>query len=219
MKILIYLFAFAVLQAGPIRAQDPVTIIKEGVTQVIKALDLQIQRIQTQTIWLQEAQKEVENALSALRLDEIRDWVQQQKDLYAGYFQELWQVKVILSSYNKVETIVQRQKDILAGYQQAMALFRQDKHFTVQELEQMEAVYAGILAESGKNLEQLGLVINSFITQMPDEKRMSIIDDAAAGMDKNYRDMQVYTNQNAMLSIQRGADENEIKFLKKIYGL
>src|SRR5450631_3079284 len=64
--------AAATLLALGACAQDPITIIKEGVTKVIKAVDLQVQRIQTATIGLQEVQKEVENTMSALRLDEIR---------------------------------------------------------------------------------------------------------------------------------------------------
>ena len=39
-------------------AQDPITlIIKEGITKVIVAVDLKIQRLQNETIWLQNAQK------------------------------------------------------------------------------------------------------------------------------------------------------------------
>jgi hypothetical protein len=39
------------------------------ISKVVKALDLQVQRIQTQTILLEEAQKVVENAMSTLQLD------------------------------------------------------------------------------------------------------------------------------------------------------
>jgi hypothetical protein len=52
------------------------------VKKVIVAIDLKIQRLQTKTVWLQNAQKVVENTMSKLKLDEITDWVQKQKDLY-----------------------------------------------------------------------------------------------------------------------------------------
>jgi hypothetical protein len=200
-------------------AQITIPGIGQLIAKVIQAIDLRIQRIQTQTIGLQEAQKELENTMSALRLGEIRDWVQDQKDLYDEYFQELWKVKTILSDYHKVAEIVQRQKDILSEYQQAMALFRQDAHFSATELTQMEAVYNGIISESGKNLDALVTIINSFTVQMSDQRRMEIIDGAARGMDKSWRDTQTYSNENAMLSLQRSSDENEYEFLKKIYGL
>src|SRR5450759_1785832 len=68
-------------------------IIKAGVKKVIKAVDLKIQRLQNKTIWLQNAQKTLENKMSELKLTQIGDWVQKQKTLYADYFDELWKVK------------------------------------------------------------------------------------------------------------------------------
>jgi transcriptional regulator len=53
-------------------AQIPVLeIIRQGIKKVIIAVDLKIQRLQNKTIWLQNAQKTIENAMSKLRLDEI----------------------------------------------------------------------------------------------------------------------------------------------------
>ena len=67
-------------------AQIPVAdIIKQGITKVIKAVDLEVQRLQNKTIWLQNAQKVVENSMSELHLNEIRDWVQKQKVLFRFY--------------------------------------------------------------------------------------------------------------------------------------
>jgi hypothetical protein len=201
--------------AGVARAQDPTGLT----TKVIKAIDLQIQRFQTQTIWLQEAQKEVENVMSELRLGEIKGWVQQFKDLYDQYFQELWRVKAVLADYDKVAAIIQRQKDILAGYQRGMALFGNDSHFSADEIAHMGNVYAGMVSESLKNLDQLTKVIESFLTQMTDQQRMAIIDEAAQHMDGNYRDMQEFTQQNQLLSLQRARDANDYETLKKLYGL
>ena len=76
-------------------AQIPILdIIKQGITKVIVAVDLKIQRLQNKTIWLQNAQKTLENSMSKLHLDEISDWVERQRNLYADYFDELRNVKV-----------------------------------------------------------------------------------------------------------------------------
>ena len=51
-----------VLSAHQSYGQIPVLeIIKEGITKVIVAVDLKIQRLQNETIWLQNAQKVLEN--------------------------------------------------------------------------------------------------------------------------------------------------------------
>src|SRR3954462_6349488 len=78
-------------------AQDPITeIIKAGIKKVIKAVDLKIQRLQNQTIWLQNAQKVIENTMSVVKLNEITDWVEKQRVLYKDYYNELWQVKNVI---------------------------------------------------------------------------------------------------------------------------
>ena len=62
-------------------------IIKAAVKKVIKAIDLRIQRLQNKTIWLQNAQKKIENTLSKLKLNEISDWTQKQRNLYQNYYE------------------------------------------------------------------------------------------------------------------------------------
>ncbi len=49
-------------------------VLGETVGRVIRAIDLEVQRMQNQTIWLQNAQKALENQLSKLKLTEISDW-------------------------------------------------------------------------------------------------------------------------------------------------
>src|SRR5688572_15361869 len=89
------------------KAQIPVLeIIKQGVKKVIIAVDLKIQRLQNKTIWLQNAQKTLENKLSKLKLTEISDWANKQKELYANYFDELWKVKTAIVNYQRVRRII-----------------------------------------------------------------------------------------------------------------
>jgi hypothetical protein len=200
-------------------AQDIVGVVQEIVSKAIRAVDLEVQRIQTQTILLQDAQKELENAMSALRLGEIHDWIAQLRDLYAGYFQELWQVKDVVSGYPKVAGIIERQEQILAGCEKGMQVFGQDGHFNAGEVAHIVRVYSGILAESARNLDALTKAIQPYDFQMTDQERLSMIDEAASGMDRNYRDMQVYTDQNELIALQRASDENDYLTLKKLYGL
>lgn len=214
-------FMVAALVGVSVAAEGQITIpvIGQIVAKVVQAIDLKVQRLQTATIGLQEVQKEAENVMSALRLDEIREWVQEQRDLYASYFQELWKVKTVLTDYHKVSEILRQQAAMLASYQQSMALFRQDSHFSAAELAEMETVYARILKESVRNLDRVNAVINSFTTQMTDEERMAVIDGVAADMNRDEQDLKDFTIGEERVSVERAGDENEIEFLKKIYGL
>jgi hypothetical protein len=203
-----------------IRAQDPITlIIKEGITKVIKAVDLKIQRLQTKTIWLQNAQKVIENTMSKLKLDEITDWVEKQRVLYKDYFEELQKVKSVLTNYSKVKEITQLQLALVKEYKRSIEGIKQDKHFTIDEVSYMGNVYSGIIDESLKNLDGLYLVVNSFATQMSDEKRMEIIDGVKNAIQKNYDDLRSFSTQNVQLSLARAKDASEISMVKSLYGL
>ncbi len=194
-------------------------VIKAGVKKVIKAVDLKVQRLQNETIWLQNAQKVLENQLSKLKLTEIADWTEKQKDLYSGYYEELWKIKSAIAYYKRIKDLTVKQVAIVDEYKWAWGLFTKDKHFSVDELGQMELVYKGIMDESIKNLDMIILVVNSFKTQMSDAKRLEIIGEAANKMDENYNDLKQYNHQNILLSIQRSKSLDETAKLKEIYGI
>jgi flagellin-specific chaperone FliS len=214
---------FLCLCTAPLKranAQDAISIIiKKAITKVIKAVDLKIQRLQTKTIWLQNAQKVIENTMSKLKLTEITDWVEKQRVLYKNYFEELGKVKLALNYYHKVKEITELQLALVREYKKSFDGIKQDAHFTADEVIYIAGVYTGIIDESLKNLDGLDLVINSFITQMSDEKRMEIIDRVKQAVQKNYDDLRSFSGQNIQLSLARAKDEREILVVKNLYGL
>ncbi|MDL2142747.1 MAG: conjugal transfer protein TraI [Flavobacterium circumlabens] len=194
-------------------------IVKAVTKKVIKAIDLRIQRLQNKTIWLQNAQKQVENVLSKLKLDEISDWTQKQKDLYKGYYEELAKVKSIITYYQRIREITKKQTQLVQEYERAWNLFKQDTHFKDSEIQYMERVYTGILEESVKNIDQIFLILDSFATQMSDLKRLEIINKAADQIDGNYDDLTMFNQQNILLSLQRAKTEADVNQVKQFYGI
>ena len=194
-------------------------VITSAIKKVVKAIDLQVQRMQNKTIWLQNAQKALENQLSKLKLTEISDWSQKQKELYGQYYEELWKVKAAIAYYERIRDMTEKQTAMLSQYHHAWGLLRNDRHFSPEEVAYMQKVYAGLLEESVRNLDQILVVINAFKTQMSDEKRLELISTAADRMDTNYSDLKQFNNQNFLMSIQRGKTESEVQTLKKYYGI
>ncbi|WP_157543929.1 conjugal transfer protein TraI [Mucilaginibacter paludis] len=220
--VILPLSAITLFVALPKEANAQIAIaevIKAAITKVIKAIDLQIQRLQNQTIWLQNAQKTLENTLSKTKLGEISDWTQQQKDLFSKYYQELQEIKSVIAMYERIKEMTEKQAAVVNSYHHAWALLQQDKHFSPDELNYMAKVYKGILEESVKNVDELLLVVSSFKTQMTDEKRLELINASANRIDTNYSDLRQFNAQNALLSLQRAKDENEVITLKKYYGI
>lgn len=194
-------------------------LVTAAVKKAIKAIDLKIQRLQNKTIWLQNAQKEIENTLSKLKLNEISDWTEKQKELYQKYFDELNQVKSIISYYKRIRDITEKQARLVSEYQRYWELFLQDSHFSDNELDYMQKVYGGILSESLSNMEQIFTIIESFSTQMSDAQRLKLINDAADRIDENYTDLNTFNKQNIMLSLQRAKTKSEALKMKRFYGL
>ncbi len=194
-------------------------IVKTVTKKVIKAIDLRIQKLQNKTIWLQNAQKQVENVLSKLKLDEISDWTQKQKDLYKGYYDELAKVKSAITYYQRIKEITRKQTRLVQEYERAWNLFRQDAHFKESEIQYMERVYSGILEESLQHIDQIFLILDSFTTQMSDGKRLEIINKAADQIDSNYDDLMLFNRQNIMLSLQRAKTEADVKLVRQFYGI
>ena len=220
LAVVLLALCFMVSPVQNANAQIPIMeIIKQAITKVIVAVDLKIQRLQNKTIWLQNAQKVLENKMSELKLTEISDWVEKQRAQYANYFDELWRIKAALAYYQKVKDIIEKQLQLVNEYKAAWALFKQDKNFTVDELDYMQEVYNGMMDESIKNLDQLSLVINAFVTQMSDAKRMEIINEVDHNLDENLSDLREFNNQNKMMSLQRASEKGDIETVKKLYGL
>lgn len=220
---IIIFISTASLTAMPIQqahsAIPVLEIIKQAVKKVIKAVDLMIQRLQNKTIELQNIQKVIENKLSELKLTEIAQWTQRQRDLYKGYYDELWKVRNTIAAYKRISLIIKRQQQLVKDYQFTWQMVNRDDHFTHEEINYMYHVYTGIIDESLTNLDQILLVINSFKTQMSDARRLDIINEAGDKIDENYADLKEFNNQNIQLSLNRAKDEHEIESVKRLYGL
>ncbi len=217
------LFGTITLTVAPVQqAQSAIPIleiIRQGVKKVIKAVDLMIQRLQNKTIALQNAAKVLENKLSKLKLNEIAEWTERQRQLYKKYYDELWKVRNTLATYKRIKQILERQQQIIEEYRFTWRMINQDKHFTRSEIDYMYRVYTGILNESVYNLDQILLVINSFQTQMTDGKRLEVINKAGDNIEQNYADLKQFNNQNIQLSMNRAKDEHEVLVVKQLYGL
>jgi hypothetical protein len=202
------------------RGQIPIVgIIEDVAKQIVMAIDLKVQELQNETIGLQEAQKELENALHLSELGDIASWLQQQKELYQGYYQELWQIKTAISTYNRVKDMIDKEALIAAQYKSLSAAIGRDGHFTAAEAVSMVGTLTGILNQSIQNIGEIETVINAFLTQMPDADRLRIIDQAATKVDQNYTDLQVFGQRSLILSLNRARNAGDAAAVRALYGL
>jgi len=191
--------------------------IRKGVKKVIVAIDLKIQRMQNNTIWLQNAQKVLENTLNKLKLEEIAEWGERQKDLYGDYYEGLWKVKSVLAQYQKVRDIARMQGRLVSEYQKAWGIIVSSGNFSPKELRWMEQVYLGILDHSVRNLEQVTGVLHSFRLKMSDGERLELIDRVEKKVRHNLHDLMRFSERNLLISRQRSHAKGELKTLKQYH--
>lgn len=219
-KIFIALALLLVLSGVPVSRTYAIwPVVTAVVKKVIRAMDLQIQRLQNRTIALQNAQKALENIMAKLRLEEIGQWTERQRVLYQDYFAELWEVKSAIAYYRRVSEIIQKQRALVDEYRRVFAVIRDDRHFTAAEVDQLYALYSGILSESLKNVEDVLNVVNAFTVQMSDANRLKIIGEAADRIEEHVVALRRVTHQAAGLSLQRARTMKEANRIKGLYGI
>jgi hypothetical protein len=206
-------------KVGDAQILDIISIINAAVKKVIVAADLEIEKLQTETIGFQNTEKELENDMEQSELSGIAEWVQDQRDLFSEYYTELWQVKNALDTYEQVRAMINKEAAIVSGFKQAYGVLSKDTHFTPAELTNMYNVLSGIASQSAQNLERLTMVITTLVTQMDDAGRLRIIDDTGAAIDKNYSDLAQFSQQSFLQSIQRSKDANDIAATRALYGI
>ncbi|MBB6127438.1 conjugal transfer protein TraI [Mucilaginibacter lappiensis] len=208
------------IQVRPAQAQIPIVgLFGSAIKKIITSIDLKVQKLQNQTIALQNAARQLENNLSLGKLQDISGWLDKEKNLYRSYYQELAEVKRVITDYAEVKTIISRQKQILGEYQNAYALVRRDKHFSPEEIVYMKNIYDGILQESVRNLNEVLLVVSDLSTQMDDAERMQQVRRASMAMQTNLNHLHQFNQQNATISLVRATDDQDRLSVRQLYGL
>lgn len=218
--MLLFLFMYIVPNRPTASAQLVLSeVIKAAIKKVVKAMDLKVQRLQNKTIWLQQTQKTIENLLSKTRLDEIAAWSFRQRETFASYYESLMKVKSVLVQFNQVKEIIQKQVAMVGIYQRTWNDLKKKDHFTAEELHYMAKVYAGILAESLSNVEELTSLVSSYSFQMSDGERMKLINVLSDRVEDNYQNLLRFNRQNSLLSLQRSKSLKEVLRIKKLHGI
>jgi hypothetical protein len=149
----------------------------------------------------------------------IRDISEGNFNIHKVFLDGLMQVSPAVRNYGRVGEIISYQVKIVSEYRSAFNQFRQSMQFTVAELDQLSKVYARLLTSSVETLDELAMVITGGKMRMSDDERLQAIDRCYNKIVDQYSFLQEFNNQNAVLSVQREKEQQEIKLLKEIHGL
>lgn len=140
-------------------------------------------------------------------------------NLHRDFLDGLLQVSPAVKKYAKVGDIIQVQVKLVKESKAALAEFRSSKQFTVAEIEYLGHVYANLLKESLKMLDELAMVVTAGKLRMSDDERLQAIDKIYDEVMEQYTFLNEFNNGTAILSLQREKEKMDIDLMRKVHGL
>ena len=108
-------------------------------------------------------------------------------NLHKDFLDALLDISPAVKQYKRIADIINYQLLIVKQYKAAFKQFKEDKNFTMQEIEYIGKVYINLFDESVKNLDELAMVITAGKLRMSDDERMQAIDRIYANKKKKGR--------------------------------
>jgi len=139
--------------------------------------------------------------------------------LHKSFLDGLLQVNPAVRKYKRIADIINYQLRIAKEYKAAFNQFKEDKQFTIQEIDYLSTVYKNLFEQSLKSLDELAMVITSGKLRMSDDERLQAIDKIYAAVEDQFSFLKDFNSNTAMLSLQRKSEQAEIKMSRRINGL
>ena len=149
----------------------------------------------------------------------VKDISEGNFNLHRTFLDGLLQVNPAVKKYNRIGGIINYQLRIVKEYKAAFNQFKQDKQFTVKEIEYLGKIYKNLFEQSLKGLDELAMVITAGKLRMSDDERLQAIDKIYSSVEEQYSFLKDFNGNTAMLSLQRKSEQAEIKMSRRINGL
>lgn len=149
----------------------------------------------------------------------IKDISEGNFSLHKTFLDGLLQVSPAVRKYKRIADIISYQLRIVKEYKTAFSQFRQDKHFTAEEIDYLGKVYSNLFKESMKSLDELSMVITTGKLRMNDDERLQAIDRIYSNIVDQFSFLQEFNNSTAILAVQREKDLQDIEISRRIYSI
>lgn len=139
-------------------------------------------------------------------------------NLHKAFLDGLLAVSPTVRKYERIVDIIDEQGEIVSEYKAALNLFKQDKHFSPDELVYISTVYDNLISKSERNLENLLNVITANKLRMNDSERLHEIDGIYADTHDELSFLRQFNSKTTAVGVQRAREENDIGAVRSLYG-
>ena len=140
-------------------------------------------------------------------------------NLHKAFLDGLLAVSPAVRNYQHVVDIIEYQARIVSGYKSAISRFKQDNHFSVDEITYLMNVYNSLISSSLNDLSNLLNVLTAGKLRMSDYERLHAIDGIYADTKDKYLFLEQFNNSASILAAQRAAEDNDAGTVKHLYEL
>lgn len=149
----------------------------------------------------------------------IKDISEGNFSLHKTFLDALMEVSPAVKKYKRVSDIISYQIKLVKEYKSAFKQFKDDKQFTLIEIEYIGNVYANLFKESLKKLDELAMVVTAGKLRMSDDERLQAIDRIYDEVMEQYTFLNEFNNSTAILSLQREKDKMDNDLMRKVHGI
>lgn len=140
-------------------------------------------------------------------------------NLHQTFYNGLLQVSPAVRKYGRIAEIAAMQAKLISEYKSKQALFRRSGSFSISELDYLGNVYAGLVAKTLSDAEELANILLSGKLRMSDAERINAIDRIYAGSSDRLQFLRYFNNQGIALSLQRQKEIKDTRTMGGLYGL
>ncbi len=152
-------------------------------------------------------------------LDVIGDIKNGDFSLHNNYFSSLQKVNPNIKAYTKISEIISMQVDIVKSCHQQRLNLNKSGQFRSDEIVHVGKVFDKLLDGCSGIIAQIIMLTTEGQLQLKDDERIKNIDGLYNEMQERYQFLQHYSNENAILAIQRLKDKNDVTVASELYGI
>lgn len=144
----------------------------------------------------------------------VKDLTEGNFSLHKTFLDALMQVSPAVKNYKRVGEIVDYQISIVKESRSGMNRFMKSGNFSGDEMHYFEKVYANLLNQSLRNLDELTMAITADKLRMSDDERLRVIDEIYGQMQDKLLFLRHFNASSNLLALQRSKEKNDVYVLK-----
>src|SRR5580698_3395712 len=140
-------------------------------------------------------------------------------NLHNAFLSALLAINPAVKNYKRVADIINYQAAIVSEYKSAFSRFKQDKHFTPDEIGYLGTVYGNLFNQSLDDIINLTNILTANKMRMSDDERLHAIDGIYSTSKNQLMFLRSFNNSTTLLAIDRATEQNDAVSALQLYGL